>query len=317
MDNQPLELARYRVWGVLVITGLITLLLLLLCLSFYSTRWISPIYELRMLLQRLSITTLNQPIESNSYGEMRLLQKDFGYFLRRLHSSVVELQAYSDQTEDDLRQTLDTIEMQNITYRQARDSALQASTTKSVFLANISHELRTPLNSIDGFINLLSRRGELSDEQTLYVQTIRKSSAHLLALINDVLDFSKIEAGKLVLDKAPFNLEETVFDVIDMLTPLASEKNLNIAVYFYDDVPRQAHGDALRLKQILTNLVSNAIKFTQQGEVIIRVRLDDPAQQPQRIHQNLIHFSVQDSGIGLGSMEKIISFNPFTKVILQ
>ncbi|WP_410210757.1 ATP-binding protein [Aquirhabdus sp.] len=311
MDNQPLELARYRVWGVLVITGLITLLLLLLCLSFYSTRWISPIYELRMLLQRLSITTLNQPIESNSYGEMRLLQKDFGYFLRRLHSSVVELQAYSDQTEDDLRQTLDTIEMQNITYRQARDSALQASTTKSVFLANISHELRTPLNSIDGFINLLSRRGELSDEQTLYVQTIRKSSAHLLALINDVLDFSKIEAGKLVLDKAPFNLEETVFDVIDMLTPLASEKNLNIAVYFYDDVPRQAQGDALRLKQILTNLVSNAIKFTQQGEVIIRVRLDDPAQQPQRIYQNLIHFSVQDSGIGLGSMEKDQLFQSF------
>jgi len=311
MDNQPLALAQYRVWSVLVIIGLITLMMLLLCLSFYSTRWISPIHELRMLLQRLSIDSLNQPIETSSYGgEMRLLQKDFGYFLRRLHGNVQELHAHNEQTEDDLRQTLDTIEMQNISYRKARDIALQASSTKSVFLANISHELRTPLNSIDGFINLLSRRGELSDEQRVYVQTIRKSSAHLLALINNVLDFSKIEAGKLVLEKAPFNLEETVFDVIDMLAPLASEKNLNIAVYYYDDVPRTTNGDALRLRQILTNLVSNAIKFTQQGEIIIRVRLETPTHH-QRSHQHLIHFSVQDSGVGLNGNTKETLFQSF------
>ncbi len=311
MDNQPLALARYRVWSVLIITGLITLMMLIICLNFYSTRWISPIHELRMLLQRLSINTLNQPIETSSYGgEMRLLQKDFGYFLRRLHGNVQELQAHSEQTEDDLRQTLDTIEMQNISLRKARDTALLASNTKSVFLANISHELRTPLNSIDGFINLLSRRGELSDEQRVYVQTIRKSSAHLLALINNVLDFSKIEAGKLFIEKAPFNLEETVFDVIDMLSPLASEKNLNIAVYYYDDVPRMANGDALRLRQILTNLVSNAIKFTQQGEIIIRVRLEAPTPQ-QRNHQHLIHFSVQDSGVGLNGNNKETLFQSF------
>ncbi len=304
MDNQPMALAQYRVWAVLVITGLITLTLLLFCLSFYSTRWIAPIYELRMLLQRLSIDNLNQSIDNGSYGEMRQLQKDLSIFLRRLHRSIMELHAHNEQTEDDLRQTLDTIEIQNITYRKSRDMALQASTTKSVFLANISHELRTPLNSIDGFINLLSRRGELSDEQRVYVQTIRKSSAHLLALINNVLDFSKIEAGKLILEKAPFNLEATVFDVIDMLSPLASDKNLNIAVYYYDDVPRSINGDALRLRQILTNLVSNAIKFTQQGEITIRVRLEAPMlNQPK--HQNLIHFSVQDSGIGLnGNPEK-------------
>ncbi len=312
MDNQPLALARYHVWFGLAVTSLLTLLLLLFCLNFYSTRWITPIYELRMLLQRLSVYTLNHPVECNSYGEMRMLQKDFGYFLHRLHSGVAELKAHGEQTEDDLRQMLDTIEMQNITYRQARDMALQASSTKSVFLANISHELRTPLNSIDGFINLLSKRGKLSDEQNLYVQTIRKSSAHLLALINDVLDFSKIEAGKLVLDKAPFNLEEAVFEVIDMLTPLASEKNLNLAVYYYDDVPRMVYGDALRLRQILTNLVSNAIKFTPQGEIIIRVRQDDPAEQSVLPHnQYLIHFSVQDSGIGLNDKAKAQLFQSF------
>jgi two-component system sensor histidine kinase BarA len=310
MDNKPMALAQYRVWSVLVITGLVTLMFILLCLSFYSTRWIAPIYELRMLLQRLSINNLNQSIDNGSYGEMRLLQKDLSFFLRRLHRSVMELHAHNEQTEDDLRQTLDTIEIQNITYRKARDIALQASNTKSVFLANISHELRTPLNSIDGFINLLSRRGVLSDEQRVYVQTIRKSSAHLLALINNVLDFSKIEAGKLVLEKAPFNLEETVFDVTDMLSPLASDKNLNIAVYYYDDVPRLVNGDALRLRQILTNLVSNAIKFTQQGEITIRVRLEaSPHHQPN--HHNLIHFSVQDSGIGLNGNSEENLFKSF------
>ena len=310
MDNQPMALARYRVWSVLVITGLISLLFLLLCLSFYSTRWIAPIYELRMLLQRLSIDNLNQSIDHGSYGEMRLLQKDLSFFLRRLHRSVTELHTHNEQTEDDLRQTLDTIEIQNITYRKARDMALQASTTKSVFLANISHELRTPLNSIDGFISLLSRRGVLSDEQRVYVQTIRKSSAHLLALINNVLDFSKIEAGKLVLENAPFNLEETVFDVIDMLSPLASDKNLNIAVYYYDDVPRSVNGDALRLRQILTNLVSNAIKFTQQGEITIRVRLEAPTHNQPK-HHNLIHFSVQDSGVGLNGNSEQNLFQSF------
>jgi two-component system sensor histidine kinase BarA len=93
-----------------------------------------------------------------------------------------------------------------------------------VFLANISHELRTPLNSIDGFIHLMLRQNNLSNDQNLYLQTIRKSSAHLLALINDVLDFSKIDAGKLELETAPFDLESAMFDVMDMLSPLASQK---------------------------------------------------------------------------------------------
>uniref|UniRef100_UPI002AF6B434 histidine kinase dimerization/phospho-acceptor domain-containing protein n=1 Tax=Acinetobacter baumannii TaxID=470 RepID=UPI002AF6B434 len=134
---------------------------------------------------------------------------------------------------------------------------------------------RTPLNSIDGFINLLSRHGGLNAEQDLYVQTIRKSSAHLLALVNDVLDFSKIEAGKLVLDSHEFDLYASIYDVVDMLSPLAAEKDLRLSVFFYDDVPHYLVGDALRTKQVLTNLVNNAIKFTDDGEVIVRVSLDD------------------------------------------
>ena len=222
LDNQPLAISQYRVFIVLITTGLLTLLLLLLCLNFYSRRWIAPMYEIRMQLQRLNADTLDQHMVINSTGELRLLQRDIANVVKRLHFSFLELKEHTEQTEDDLRRTLDTLEVQNITYKQARDQAISSNQAKSVFLANISHELRTPLNSIDGFIHLLLRQDNLSNDQSLYLQTIRKSSAHLLALINDVLDFSKIDAGKLELDKASFDLEEAIFDVMDMLSPLAA-----------------------------------------------------------------------------------------------
>lgn len=308
LDNQPLQLSRYRVFIVLITTGLLTLLLLLLCLNFYSRRWIAPMFEIRMQLQRLSADTLDQHILVNSTGELRLLQRDIANVVKRLHFSFLELKEHTEQTEDDLRRTLDTLEVQNITYKQARDQAISSNQAKSVFLANISHELRTPLNSIDGFIHLMLRQDNLSHDQSLYLQTIRKSSAHLLALINDVLDFSKIDAGKLELETAPFDLEEAVFDVMDMLSPLAAQKQIDMVFYYADNVPQHVVGDALRVKQILTNLISNAIKFTPDGEIIVRVRIEQKQEQ-----QHLLHFSVQDSGIGLSGTDRKRLFESFSQ----
>ncbi|MEN8280514.1 GacS-like sensor histidine kinase [Acinetobacter gerneri] len=308
LDNQPLELAHYRVFVVLITTGLFTLMLLLLCLNFYSRRWIAPMYEIRMQLQRLNADTLDQHMVINSTGELRLLQRDIANVVKRLHFSFLELKEHTEQTEDDLRRTLDTLEVQNITYKQARDQAISSNQAKSVFLANISHELRTPLNSIDGFIHLMLRQGNLSNDQSLYLQTIRKSSAHLLALINDVLDFSKIDAGKLELETAPFDLEEAIFDVMDMLSPLAAQKQIEMAFYYADHLPEQVIGDALRFKQILTNLISNAIKFTPDGEIIVRARMEH-----DDIGQCLIHFSVQDSGIGLSGTDRKKLFESFSQ----
>ncbi|MGP4847359.1 ATP-binding protein, partial [Marinobacter sp. 1Y8] len=165
---------------------------------------------------------------------------------------------------------------------------------------------RTPLNSIDGFINLLARHGELNPEQDLYVQTIRKSSAHLLALVNDVLDFSKIEAGKLVLDRHEFDLYDTIYDVVDMLSPVSAEKGLRMAVLFYNDVPMRINGDALRLKQVLTNIVGNAIKFTDSGDVVVRVSLDDH-------RDNYLMISVQDSGKGISLADQKMLFQSFSQ----
>lgn len=306
MDSEPLYIARYRIAMALVITGLFTLLILLLSLNIYSKRWIAPIYELRLQLQRTHVDNLYQPIPVESDGELNLLQQDLVRTLRRLYVSFQELKEHAEQTEDDLRLAFDEMEMQNISIRNARDAAISTSQAKSAFLANISHELRTPLNSIDGFINLLARHGELNPEQDLYVQTIRKSSAHLLALVNDVLDFSKIEAGKLVLDRHEFDLYDTIYDVVDMLSPVSAEKGLRMAVLFYNDVPMRINGDALRLKQVLTNIVGNAIKFTDSGDVVVRVSLDD-------YQDNYLMISVQDSGKGISLSDQKMLFQSFSQ----
>ncbi|MDO4426862.1 MAG: ATP-binding protein [Moraxella sp.] len=304
MDNEPLVIARYRILLALAITGLTTMLLLLLILNLYSKRWIAPIYEMRLHLQKTEADNL-KTLATRSDGEFYLLQKELNATLKRLNSSFSDLKTHSEQTEADLQQAFDEMEIQNISIRKARDVALQASEAKSLFLANVSHELRTPLNAIDGFINLLSRDGKLDSKQSLYVQTIKKSSAHLLALINDVLDFSKIEAGKLTLDQQTFNLHEAVYEVADMLSPTAFDKGLRMSVLYYQDVPEELLGDKLRVKQILTNLLGNALKFTETGSVSIKVELAD---EPSGV---FVDISVIDTGRGVDKHTQSMLFQSF------
>ncbi len=306
MDNEPLTITTYRVSLALAITGLTTLLLLLLILNIYSKRWITPIYEMRLFLQQLNSDNLDKPIKTHADGEFSLLQRDLTQATRRLSASFGELKAHAHETENDLQHALDEMEMQTISIRQARDLAVSSSHAKSAFLANISHELRTPLNSIDGFINLLARHDDLSSEQRLYVQTIKKSSAHLLALVNDVLDFSKLEADKLILDNHDFDLYATIYDVVDMLSPTALEKHLRLSVLFYNDVPTRVRGDSLRVKQILTNLVGNAIKFTDTGGVVVRVGLSE-------VHDGYLNISVEDTGKGVSDEDKTSLFKSFSQ----
>lgn len=305
MDNAPLQIAYYRVGLALSITGLSTVLLLLLILNIYSKRWIAPIYEMRLYLQRLNANNLSYIPDLQTDGEFALLKHDFARAIQRLDASFTDLKNHAQETERDLQQAFDEMEMQNISIRNARDAAISASQAKSAFLANISHELRTPLNSIDGFINLLARKSGLTSEQDLYVQTIKKSSAHLLALVNDVLDFSKMEAGKLALDEHDFDLYAAVYDVVDMLSPAALEKKLRLSVLFYHDVPILVMGDSLRFKQILTNLVGNAIKFTESGSVTVRVSLADRA--------NFLRIEVEDTGKGISESDKVNLFQSFSQ----
>jgi len=201
----------------------------------------------------------------------------------------------------------DVLKEQNIELEMQKKQLDEANQLKSEFLSNMSHELRTPLNAIVGFTQL-ALKTSLNQKQYNYLSKIKISSHILLGLISDILDLSKIEAGKLELEITTFNLEEVMQRAVNQVNAKSQGKGLELMVIIDEDVPISLNGDSLRLGQILLNIISNAVKFTDKGKIVIRAELLE-----YNRNSTLLQFSVKDTGIGLTEEQIKKLFQPFTQ----
>jgi signal transduction histidine kinase/CheY-like chemotaxis protein len=234
-----------------------------------------------------------------------------------MHSSALEIQSKRSEIEQqaialrDANEHLEErVELRTRELEASREDALAAARAKASFLATMSHEIRTPLNGVVGMTSLLADT-PLNHEQRDFLHTMRVSSDQLLGVINDILDFSKIESGKLDLENEPLSLQATVEEACDIASARAREKNLQLLVDIADDVPVWVRGDVTRLRQVLLNFINNAIKFTEQGQIVVSVNLlrDFDGAQPAKIE-----FRVKDTGIGIRLERQSALFQSFTQV---
>ena len=266
-----------------------------------------PISRMKNIVDAIRRGQLDSRIEGTMHGELDSLKNGINAMAISLAEYHVEMQHSIDQATSDLRETLEQLEIQNVELDIAKKRAQEAARVKSEFLANMSHELRTPLNGVIGFTRQMLKT-QLSRSQADYLQTIERSANNLLSIINDILDFSKLEAGKLSLENIPFEFRGSIEEVVSLQATSAHEKGLELSLTIDPSIPPSIVGDPLRIQQVLTNLVGNAIKFTERGNIDISVELRNQSDDSVELQ-----FMVQDTGIGISERQQSELFQAFSQ----
>ncbi|HVS19924.1 MAG TPA: response regulator [Planctomycetota bacterium] len=245
---------------------------------------------------------------SSSADELGVLVGRFNQMLDEIQDRDRELAEHRGHLEDEVRRRTAELTEVNERLHESMSRAEAATVAKSQFLANMSHEIRTPMNGVLGMIGLLLET-DITDDQRELAETVQHSAEGLLVVINDILDFSKIEAGKLELESLDFDLRCTIEESIDMVAYQAERKGLELACLVHSDVPRFVRGDPARLRQVLLNLLNNAIKFTEEGEVVLTASLEEGGED-----HSVVRFSVRDTGIGIPADRRDRLFQSFSQI---
>ncbi len=305
IDKSTIKYQQQR----LLITTFFILLLGIIVSAIFSFKLLNsvtrPIASMVLAVDRIREGKIESRISGQLVGELNFLKNGVNAMAQSLGDFQDEMQRSVDQATIDLRESLEQFEIQNVELDIAKRKAQDANKVKSEFLANMSHELRTPLNGVIGFTRQVLKT-PLSDTQRDHLETIERSAGNLLSIINDILDFSKLDAGKMVIENIPFSIRESVEETLTLLAPSAHMKNIELSLRISPQLPDSLIGDAMRIKQVLVNLASNAIKFTDKGSVDINI-------DGNVIAKNLykMKVTVQDTGIGISSQQKNSIFEAF------